>query len=49
MSYTKGKYTVKLALTWNDDILKGYKRTVMLGDVTVFSDNEDNSEEGSEA
>ncbi|MBQ8569322.1 MAG: hypothetical protein IJ446_08905 [Oscillospiraceae bacterium] len=38
VTYRKGKYTVKLTLSWSDETLTSYRRTVTIGGNTVYED-----------
>lgn len=40
VTYSKKDYSVKLALTWSDDTLTAYKRTVSCNNEQIFSDSE---------
>lgn len=43
ITYEKNGYTVKLALTWGDKTLTGYKRTISRDGNVIFTDEEDDA------
>ena len=43
ITYEKKGYTVRLALTWADKTLTGYKRTISRDGNVIFTDEEDDA------